>query len=214
MTSKELFQSWAPTTLPWSNWVKPPIFMSLKSETSFNYELPKINYLSEIITNYAIIVDLANVDSVLTGLALGKLGYQPVPLYNGTFPQNGARALVDLDIIQDALRWGKTIFDNLALDKNSPPAFLIDSQRIFRYKMEAGLFDNSWDIYPQDLPSPNYLKQKGIDSILVHTYELNRDLKRVLYNIQQKGLKILSTNGFEIPKEIKFSKPPKKDKFH
>ncbi len=214
MRSKELFQSWAPTNLPWSNWVKPPIFMNLKSDTSFNYNLPKINYLSEIITNYAIIVDLANVDSVLTGLALGKLGYQPVPLYNGTFPQSGARALVDLAIIQDALRWGKPIFDNLTLDKSSPPAFLIDSQRIFRYKMEAGLFDNSWDVYPHDLPSPNYLKQKGIDTILVQTHELNRDLKRVLYNFQEKGLKILSTNGFETPKEIKITKPPKKDKFH
>ena len=63
------------------------------------------------------------------------------------------------------------------------------------------MYDNSWDVYPQDLPSPDYLLENGIESILVIGGEkISRDIKKILATHQKKGLKIFHTDGYEKPR--------------
>lgn len=89
--------------------------------------------------------------------------------------------------------------------------FLLDRNRLNRYKIDPSIFDNSWDIYPQDIPSPDYFLQNGITKIVVRGNQLSRDLKKVLYPYQKKNIKILFTNGYEEAREIKIKKIKEKE---
>ena len=92
---------------------------------------------------------------------------------------------------------------NKNLDKDASPAFLTDSNRMNRYKASAGVFDNSWDVYPQDLPTAEFFINAGIDKIIVRSDILRKDLNKILYKFQIEGLKIYFTEGYEEPKLIK-----------
>lgn len=214
MKAKEVYLIWAPLKRKWSSWVKPVIFMNIEKANLVDFNLPKINYLNNALSNQALIIDLPNVDSVLEGLSLNKLGFWPVPLYNGTDPQDNAISLVNNNGIKEALFFGSFLLRSNDIDLNAPPAFLVDSKRLLRYKMDISLYDNSWDLYGQDLPSPKCFLNQGINKIIVRSDKLNRDLKVLLYNYQKQGLKIMFTKGYEKPILIKLKKPPKKDKYH
>ena len=71
-----------------------------------------------------------------------------------------------------------------------------------RFKMEYSLFDNSWDVYPQDLPSAEYFIDNGIHKIIIIGESLSKDLKKILYEFQKKKLEILWTKGYEPPKKV------------
>ena len=75
-----------------------------------------------------------------------------------------------------------------------------------RFKMNLSVFDNSWDIYPQDIPSKEYFIQNGINKIIIRSEEIRIDLNKILYDYQNAGIKIFFTNGYEKPKEIKIKK--------
>ena len=143
----------------------------------------------------AIIVDLPGTDSIEMGLALAKKGYRPIPVYNGVEEQQGARATTDNQSIDIALFYGAKELGKLSIPDDAPPAFLLDSNRLLRYKIDDSVFDNSWDIYPQDLPSANYMKEQGIEKILVVGDGISRDLKKILRGFQKKGLEIYRSDG-------------------
>ena len=214
MTDKELFKIWAPTNIRWTDWVRPVYFIDIHSVPNITFTLEPLHTLDTLHQDTAIIIDLPGADGVLTGLAYAKLGYRPIPLYNGTEPQTGAKSLVNNTPIKSALLWGTTALQTLSIHPDAPPVFLLDSNRIFRYKMNPSLYDNSWDIYDQDMPSSDYLLSHGIRNIIVHSEKVQRDLTKILYKFQKKGLNILTTQGFATPQKITIKKPPKKDKFH
>ena len=156
MTGKEVFKIWAPTESKWTQWVRPVPFIQidkdLKKYQIVNLIIPKINYLKNIDNNTAIIVDLYGKDSIEEGVALAYEGFRPIPIYNGTIEQQGAMPTTDnLEIIYGLLKGAKEL-ENIKIDKDARPAFLLDSKRMNRYKMNASVFDNSWDIYYQDIP--------------------------------------------------------------
>jgi hypothetical protein len=104
------------------------------------------------------------------------------------------------------LRWGASVIKKIALPPNAPPAFLLDSNRLHRYKRKVAIFDNSWDLYDQDLPSAEYFLSNGITKIIVHSEKLSKDLQKIFQKFPQKGIKILFTDGYEMPKEIVIKK--------
>lgn len=212
ISNKEIYKIWAPKESKWSPWVRPVPFIFIDNDIKSNeyeeFDIPNILYLNNeesTFNNAAIIVDLPSNKSINEGIALASIGYIPVPIYNGTDEQIGSNSVVNNRVIELGLIWGaeKLMSLNKSLDKDASPAFLTDSNRMNRYKASAGVFDNSWDVYPQDLPTAEFFKNAGIDKIIVRSDILRKDLNKILYKFQIEGLKIYFTEGYEEPKLIK-----------
>ena len=215
MTGKEVYKIWAPTGEKWVDWVRPVPFIAIdipKEMYEFiDYSIHNINYLEEYLKDTAIIVDIQGMDSIKEGIALSKLGYRPIPIFNGTNPPVGSKSTTNNTIIEPLLIWGAIELKNIKIESNATPVFLLDKNRLDRYKLDRSIFDNSWDIYPHDLPSSEYLLKNDITKIIVRGEMLQRDLSKVLYKYQKSNIKIFFTNGYEMPKEIKVRKPKIKE---
>lgn len=223
MTAKEVYKIWAPTGKKWVDWVRPVPFMGIgqyqKAYGIINQVLPSIQFLDhtendelnavlgingwekEYLEHTAIIVDLSGDESVRYGVALSSYGFRPIPVYNGTLEQQGSRATVDNQSVGMALELMAKELQKIDIADDARPAFLLDRNRLNRYKLEDSMYDNSWDVYPQDLPSPDYLLENDIESILViGGRKMSRDVKKILATHQKKGLKIFHTDGYEKPR--------------
>ena len=215
-TNKELYKVWAPAGKKWVDWVRPVPFLEIdrytKGYSVSTSHIPPVPFLKDASKDTAIIVDLPGAGSVLEGMALAKLGFRPIPIYNGTLEQTGARATVDNQSAGEALKWAAPLLAELEFAQDAPPAFLTDRNRLQRFKMMVSLFDNSWDVYSQDLPSGEYLKESGIRKVIVIGNSLAKDLKKIMYTYQKKGLEIYITKGYEMPKRIKLHKFPSMEK--
>lgn len=91
MINKELFRIWAPVGAKWVDWVRPVPFISINEKTKLytieNFEISNINYITNLQKDTAIIVDLEGNKSIEEGLGLARMGYRPIPIYNGTNEQ-------------------------------------------------------------------------------------------------------------------------------
>lgn len=208
MDRKEVYKIWAPANKKWVDWVRPVPFINIDTYNNefIDYCIPNIFYVNEMVNDIAIIVDIDGVESVKEGIALSKLGFRPIPIFNGTNELSGCRAVTNNSIVGFMLKWGALILKEVKIEDDSSPAFLLDSNRLNRYKVDRSLFDNSWDVYPQDLPSGEYFIKNGITKILVRSECIHKDLEKILYTYQNAGLKILFTNGFEEPREVRIKK--------
>ena len=206
MTAKDVFKVWAPTGVKWVDWVRPVQFMALddnfKTYEVSEFLIPTINYINKVSEDTAIIVDLEGDESIKEGIALAKIGFRPIPIYNGTDPQEGAMATVDNNIVESGLIKGAIELVKINIPDNAPPAFLADSNRMHRFKMNDSIFDNSWDIYPQDIPSAKYFLENGINKIIIVGKKVENDLAKILYKFQQEGIEIYFTKGFEEPEKV------------
>ncbi len=214
MKDKDLYRIWAPSKHRWVDWVRPVCFLNIERLLVKSFELIDVHYVDNYQADMAIMIDLPAEESVLEGLSCAKLGYRPIALFNGTEAQAGSFAMVNQERIQQALVWGAPLLESLALSKEAAPVFLLDSNRILRFKQSMATYDNSWDLYNQDIPSPQMFLKHGINKILLRSFTLHRDLERIFYDFQKQGIQILYTNGFDEPQPIQIKKPPKKDKFH
>ncbi len=210
MTNKEIYKIWAPDKKRWVDWVRPVPFINIDDSSSrkefIDYRIPSINYLKELLNDTALIIDIPGIDSIKEGIALAKLGYRPIPIFNGTDPPIGTISTTNNQIIKPLLIWGAFELKNIKLKNDAPPVFLLDQNRLNRYKINNGIFDNSWDIYDGDLPSPKYLLENGINKIIVRSNFQAKDLRKILYKWQKNNIKIFFTNGYEEPKELKLKK--------
>lgn len=210
MTNKEIYKIWAPDKKRWVDWVRPVPFINIDDSSSrkefIDYRIPSINYLKEVLNDTALIIDIPGIDSIKEGIALAKLGYRPIPIFNGTDPPIGTISTTNNQIIKPLLIWGAFELKNIKLKNDAPPVFLLDQNRLNRYKINNGIFDNSWDIYDGDLPSPKYLLENGINKIIVRSNFQAKDLQKILYKWQKNNIKIFFTNGYEEPKELKLKK--------
>lgn len=215
MTGKEVYKIWAPTGKKWVDWVRPVPFIGIdipKETYEFiDYSIPNINYLEGYLKDTAIIVDIQGINSIKEGIALAKLGYRPIPIFNGTNPPLGSKSTTNNTIIEPLLVWGAIELKNIKIESDASPVFLLDRNRLDRYKLDRSIFDNSWDVYPQDLPSSEYLLENGIKKILVRGEMLQGDLSKILYKYQKRNIKIFFTNGYEKAKEIKIKRPKIKE---
>lgn len=210
MTNKEIFKIWAPAGKKWVEWVRPVPFVEMneysKEYSVSSFVIPPLDFQDKDFVNAAIIVDLPGVESVLEGIALAKAGYRPIPVFNGTIEQQGARATVDNQSVGMALKCGAFELNKIKISDDALPAFLIDSNRRNRFKMEISLFDNSWDIYPQDMPSAEYFIKNGINKIIIIGDAVSKDLRKVLYAFQKKKIKIFLKKRFGEVKKITIHK--------
>lgn len=211
MTGKDFYKIWAPIGAKWVDWVRPVPFVGINENLKIydveNFTIPQINYIQNPTTETAIIIDLPENNSIKEGLGLAKFGFRPIPIYNGTDQQDGAMATVDNKSIKIGLIKGALELQKIQIAKNAPPAFLLDSNRMNRYKMNQSVFDNSWDIYAQDLPSAEYFLKNGINKIIVRGELIQTDLQKILYSFQQKGITIYLTNGYENAQKVILKKP-------
>lgn len=211
MTNKDIFKIWAPQNIKWSAWVRPVPFISinssLKVQEAYDFTIPKIMYINKFCLDTAIIIDISGYESIKEGIALAKIGYRPIPIYNGTDPQDGAMATTNNESIEFGLVWGALELKKIELSNDAPPAFLLDTNRLNQYKMNESIFDNSWDIYNQDMPSVEYFLENGITKLIVRGEKIQKDLSKILYKYQLKGIKIFFTSGLEEPKQVKIKKP-------
>ena len=210
----DTFRSWAPAGAMWTQWVRPATFAAMSGEellsSSVSFTIPQVFHLEKLEPDTALFLDLPGFESIVEGIALAKIGWRPIPLFNFTDAQRGAMATVETDDIKCALIWGAEELKKLDVAATAPPAFLLDSNRINRHKMDASVFDNSWDIFDQDVPSVDNFLSAGVSKFIVHGQKIHRDLAQILYKFQTKGIKILLTNGFEKAREVSVKKPPRK----
>lgn len=211
---KEAYRIWAPAGERWVDWVRPVPFVGIEGNTSkyvhFGSGEEVVDCSAKEYENSAVIVDLPGAESVEKGIALAKCGYRPIPIYNGTSEQQGARATVDNRSVGEALLTYADVLKDIQIPKEALPAFLTDTNRLNRHKMDASVFDNSWDVFPQDIPSPEYFRKNRIFRIIILGEGISRDLKRILYPYQKKKIQIYYTDGYGTPKRIRLSKPSRK----
>ena len=215
MKGKDIYKIWAKENLKWANWIRPVPFVGINENMKIyeisDFVIPEIKYITEFEKNTAIIIDLPGNDSIEEGLAIAKLGYIPIPIYNGTDEQPETIATVDNNNIKLGLIKGALELEKIKIENNALPVFLLDSNRVNRYKMDVSIFDNSWDIYPQDMPTAEYLLKNDINKIIVRAEKIQRDLSKILYKFQKRGIKVLFTDGYEEPKIIKIKKVKDKE---
>lgn len=138
----------------------------------------------------AVIVDLPGKRSVTIGLALARRGYRPVPVFNGN---DGPGALIELGPLREAIAAGAAELTSLGLVDDASPAFLVDSRRAGKGLVASpGKFDNRWLVFPQDFPSGNLLRSRGIRRAIVCQLgtEIPDDLKHILLRWQEAGITI------------------------
>ena len=136
------------------------------------------------------------------GIDLAHIGYRPIPVFNGTDEQQDAQATTNTYVIESCLINGSEKLKNIQLKNDANPAFLLDSYRTNRYRAKESIFDNSWDLYKQDIPTAEYFKKNGIVKIIVVGDKIQRDLKKIFLKFQEKGMEIYITDGYVFPKKV------------
>lgn len=211
MTDKEIYRIWAPLGKRWSEWVRPVPFVEIhehsKAYSLTLHDVPVPDLSEDKFKDAAIIVDLPGAESVEAGLAYAKSGYRPIPLFNGTIEQSGARTTVDNQSVGMALVEGVKVVRELDLKEEALPVFMLDSNRLHRHRIDVTVFDNSWDIYAHDMPSADYFIKNNIHKIVVVGDFIGRDLRKILYGFQKKKLEIWFAKDDNEPKKIKVRKP-------
>lgn len=210
MTNKEAYKIWAPFGKKWVDWVRPVPFVPINNKTRqfqpMGITMPYISVLlkSNTLNETAIIVDLPGTQSIEVGIYLAQYGCRPIPIHNGTVEQKGARATTDNSSIASALVWGAKHLSSTFIKENPTPVFLTDTNRLQRQRIDCSIFDNSWDVYHQDLPTEEYFLNNGITKILVISNNgVSKDLKRIFAEYPKKKLSIYWTDGYDAPKYIK-----------
>ena len=198
---------WAPDDAVWSQWAKPVMFM-LPAEISFRKpEIPEIGWIKSLERDTMIIADLPGQSGVMESLALARLGYRPVPLYNGV---NGrtSKMIVKVGEIQTALFSCADILAAYSISSDAPPVFMLDSNRMNGRGKQPGTYDNRWCVFPQDMPSASFLLNAGIRRVIVRSDRIQNDLAHILLRYQKDGIEINLCSGEDIRK-ISVVKPSK-----
>ena len=212
MIGKEVFKKFAPEGTKWTEWVRPVPFVAIDKynrKPISNWVDRKIIFIKKYEKDTAIFIDLPGTESIEFGIALADMGYRPIPLFNGTDEQVGSQATTDTYLIENCLINGYNKLKNINLEKDANPVFLLDSSRTNRYRARESIFDNSWDLYKQDIPTPSYFLENGINKIIVVGNKIQRDLRKIFFEFQKNGISFFLTDGYIIPKNIVLKKTVK-----
>ena len=209
MRGKEIYIIYAPNGAKWIDWVRPVPFVAIDTynrKPIANFLDRKAMFLKKYQQDTAIFIDLPGKESIELGIGLAHIGYRPIPVFNGTDEQQGSQATTNTYLIESYLINGSQKLKNIELKNDANPVFLLDSHRTNRYRAKESIFDNSWDLYKQDIPSAEYFKQNGITKIIVVGETIQRDLKKIFLKFQEKGIDIYITDGYTLPKKVKLTK--------
>ena len=186
------YKIWAPDNALWTEWAKPVLFAKSSSyKEDYVLDIPEIDWLTKAQPDTMIIIDLPGKTSVMESLALARLGFRPVPLYNGV-NDNKYEMLVNAGHVADALYKGADELENMRIPNNAPPAFMLDSDRMNGGKA-PGKYDNRWCIFPQDMPSASFLSKQGIKKVIVRSDIVRDDLLHILRRYYEQKIVILKS---------------------
>ena len=205
MRGKEIYKIYAPVGAKWIEWVRPVPFVAIDTynrKPISDWQDRKAMFLKKYQQDTAIFIDLPGKESIELSIDLAYIGYRPIPIFNGTDEQSGSQATTNTYSIESCLINGSEKLKNIQLKNDANPTFLLDSYRTNRYRARESIFDNSWDIYKQDIPSAEYFKQNGITKIIVVGNTVQRDLKKIFLKFQGKGIEIYITNGYLSPQKV------------
>jgi hypothetical protein len=159
MQRETIHDAWVPVDGVWSRWAKPVLFAQMKIATE------SISWLPAATGKIMLIVDLPGDAAVHFGLAVAARGYRPVPMFNAC---TAAAEFIDQQPIARALQTGAASLAALALPANAPPAFLLDSRRRNTPPVvRSGMLDNRWEVFPDDFPSAQAMRQRGVSQVLL-----------------------------------------------
>jgi hypothetical protein len=164
----------------------------------------------------AVVIDLPSSRGVGIGLALARLGYQAVPLYNAApssgagYPAEEEEPLVDMRAILVALQAAAPELAANPPRLGAPPAFLLDARRRgIGASTSPGRFDNRSISFTTDFPSARALVSRGIRRgllVQVASDEPQADLAHTLRAWQEAGiqltLKRLDGSGESVALEV------------
>lgn len=203
------FKTWAPDDVFWSQWAKPVLFTQSPQTNYSGLYIPELQWISRADYNTMVIVDLQGEESVAEGIALARIGYRPVPLYNGVSGPSSGSMVINVSNLVLSLFDGANLLNSLNLRHDAPPAFLLDSRRMNSQGRQPGKYDNRWCIFPQDMPSAACLQRNGITNIVVRADKVRDDLAHILYRYQEKGIGIRLCGGTTLPREKSVTRPSK-----
>lgn len=205
MIGKEIYKIYAPDCTKWTEWVRPVPFVAIDTynrKPMSNWLDRKLIFINKYENDTAIFIDLPGKESIEFGIGLAHIGYRPIPLFNGTDEQIGSQATTDTYIIESALINGSEKLKSISLGNNANPVFLVDSSRTNRYRAKESIFDNSWDLYKQDIPTAEYFKANGIYKIIVVGNNIQGDLRKIFLEFQKAGIEIYLTDGYKTAEKI------------
>jgi len=213
MKNKELFKIWTLNGMGrWSRFAKPALFVHQEETLLVDGSLQPGRIPQEIIRVHdnetAVIVDLPGVASVKGGVELAKIGFQPVPLYNGIYESKigNLENLIDYRPVVQALQLGAEVVKGLDIRTfSSPPAFMLDRNRNIKVSKVDGVYDNRWSVELEDMPGSIYLKASKIKRILLWTTGgMAEDLTPILEGYRENGIEIIikEEKGFEDKEDL------------
>src|SRR6516162_4460105 len=85
MNNLEIYSVWTPEKSLWSTWAKPVLFAHMNESfvMPLTNEIPtETKWAPNCDLKTAIVLDLPSDEGVWVALALARVGYRPVPLYN------------------------------------------------------------------------------------------------------------------------------------
>ncbi len=209
MNGKDIYKIYAPDNTKWTQWVRPVAFVAIDTydrKPAFNFIERKILFLDQYEKDTAIFIDLLGSESIELGISLANIGYRPIPLFNGTDEQVGSQATTDSYLVESSLINGSMKLKNILLSNDANPVFLLDSSRTNRYRVSESMFDNSWDLYKQDIPTSKYFKDNGIYKIIIVGNNVQRDLRKIFFDFQNDGIEIYLTDGYRKAEKITLKK--------
>lgn len=204
----QTYKIWAPESSHWSRWAKPVAFANPPSavqDTSADWmassvqETVNVSWRHGLRYDTAVILDMPGDSGVPMAVALAGIGYRPVPLYNGVQGDRDENSAVAAGAITAALYSHAHALERLNLREDAPPVFMLDGDRMKTTNLKNGSYDNRWCIFPQDMPSADYLLSKQILNVLVYgPYAMQHDLAHVLLRYREKGIQIsvCDTDGY------------------
>ena len=203
MENKLLYKAWAPIEgETWTRFAKPALFANIHKIGGWNVPDADIPHDIRSLTDgkTAIIVDMPGAKGVEIGLGLARIGFRPVPLYNGIHEtSNGVLPnIVDNIPIIDALAASVATlrFINANIHPKAPPAFLLDSSRYPQLPSTMGMYDNRWNVELDDMPSFTYMKEQGINRLVIWTEDkIQDDLIPIANSYRAAGIIVASTNS-------------------
>jgi hypothetical protein len=208
----KIYQCWAPEEGRWSRWVKPVLFANI--EGVFTYLLPRpprwtedelFSAVHSIVgsramsayrdtdppKDLAIVVDLPGIESLMAGIALVKIGFRPVPLYNSLPAEE---AVIEMRPLVEMLAAPPTSLDRLPRD--APPAFLLDQRRQGEGALiDRSILDNRSSCSTADFPTAQGMLVAGILRVLVIHSDgrVASDLEQVIHAWRDAGLDLFVT---------------------
>ncbi|MDR2530141.1 MAG: hypothetical protein LBC65_01185 [Oscillospiraceae bacterium] len=209
MEGYELYKMWAPDDSIWTPWAKPTAFATPISTAGYTADEHPIRWIDRAVGGTAIVVDLPGQDSVEEGLSLARLGWRPVPLFNGvTIPERRLMQIDSFDLTAALFRSAK-LLRAMMLPPDAPPAFLLDSTRTRFARRINGRFDNRWCVFPQDMPSAIFLFRHGVTRVIVRAERILDDLAHVLCRYREQNVTIAACTPGGSIEEFELRKPPK-----